>query len=116
MKMLATTKGGYVVEVSYREMERMKRFLLPPERRDRVVRSRKQKPIEPTARELLREMLLQRLADRHMTATDAARAAGIAPSTVLRFLNDRNHRFMFTLSTLMKLEGALGELRINSHA
>ncbi|UPK17603.1 helix-turn-helix transcriptional regulator [Bradyrhizobium sp. 131] len=40
---------------------------------------------------------------RDWTATDLARRSGLAPSTLLRALNDPEHRFKFTKRTLQKI-------------
>ncbi|MGY0572398.1 helix-turn-helix domain-containing protein [Bradyrhizobium sp. RDM12] len=40
---------------------------------------------------------------RDWTATDLARRSGLAPSTLLRALNDPAHRFSFTKKTLQKI-------------
>jgi transcriptional regulator with XRE-family HTH domain len=45
---------------------------------------------------------------RKWTGTDLARKAGLAPSTVLRLLNDPNHRFIPSLRTLQKISDGSG--------
>jgi transcriptional regulator with XRE-family HTH domain len=45
---------------------------------------------------------------RKWTGTDLARKAGLAPSTVLRLLNDPNHRFVPSLRTLQKISDGSG--------
>lgn len=46
---------------------------------------------------------------RDWTATDLARHSGLAPSTLLRALNDPGHRFKFTRTTLQKIANGAEE-------
>jgi transcriptional regulator with XRE-family HTH domain len=46
---------------------------------------------------------------RNWTATDLARRSKLAPSTLLRALNDREYEFAFSLSTLQKIAVGAGE-------
>lgn len=61
-----------------------------------------------TAREAVAEWIGEVLKQKRWTGTDLARHADLAPSTVLRILNDPKHRFVPSLSTLQKISRASG--------
>jgi transcriptional regulator with XRE-family HTH domain len=46
---------------------------------------------------------------RDWSATELARSSGIAPSTLLRALNNPDYRYVFSLRTLQKIAGGAGE-------
>jgi transcriptional regulator with XRE-family HTH domain len=61
-----------------------------------------------TARQLVVEWIEQILTDKNWNGTDLARAAELAPSTILRLLNDPKHHFVPSMRTLQKIsEGVL---------
>lgn len=55
------------------------------------------------AREAVIEWISHIMQRKRWTGTDLARKSGLAPSTVLRLLNDENHRFIPSLKTLQKI-------------
>jgi transcriptional regulator with XRE-family HTH domain len=59
-------------------------------------------------REMIIEWIDQILERKKWTGTDLARKAGLAPSTILRLLNDPDHSFVPTLRTLQKIADGSG--------
>lgn len=65
----------------------------------------KEKP--PLAKEAVLGWIEHILTQKRWTGTDLARNSGLAPSTILRMMNDPNHHFTPSLRTLKKIsEGA----------
>lgn len=60
------------------------------------------------ARAVVIEWIDHILERKRWTGTDLARKANLAPSTVLRMLNDPNHRFTPSLKTLQKISDGSG--------
>jgi transcriptional regulator with XRE-family HTH domain len=66
-------------------------------------------PTKPTAaRDVLIEWIDHILERKGWTGTELARHSDLAPSTVLRLLNDPNHRFIPSLKTLQKMADGSG--------
>jgi transcriptional regulator with XRE-family HTH domain len=66
------------------------------------------KNLKPTI-DAIRTWMQSILDDLGMTGTELARHAGLAPSTVLRILNDTGHEFVATHKTLMKISQVTGK-------
>lgn len=63
----------------------------------------------PDRAEKLLQWVQQIMKSRSWTATELARRAELAPSTLLRALNKESHPFIFSKTTLQKIADAAGE-------
>lgn len=67
------------------------------------------RPRPARSKEAVVEWIKIILRKRDWTATDLARRSGLAPSTLLRALNDPEYRFAFSPRTLQKIADGAGE-------
>lgn len=71
-----------------------------------IVADQEMKPATP--KEIVIEWIDSILERKNWSPTDLARKSGLAPSTLLRLLNDPNHSFVPTLRTLQKVAEGSG--------
>ena len=62
----------------------------------------------PSTKKAVLEWIDYILERKNWTGTDLARQSNLAPSTILRLMNDPNHKFVPTLSTLQKIAEGSG--------
>ena len=68
----------------------------------------KNQPANPKAKAIVIEWIDHILDRKKWNGTDLARKAGIAPSTILRLLNNPKHHFVPTVTTLQKIADGSG--------